>query len=370
MASVRSGESIMDRAVEKGIEDASAYSGSDYRIDCFVTSEVAHNEALAKVRFAETRSGTGALVGVGPCQSFTYAGALRPAAVLVVDARFDNLLEHLIFKVVFEAADTPLAYLATLFGRRPTGETAVPAGGEPLLEAFDALPYDDDEAERTAGHVLEQLSARWPLSEAHLRRARWLLDVFRRRQLSITSVSEEALANLDHIPSLREVIAATSSAGHNLHFLTDPERYAHVRSLQAADRVIPVLGNLTAPDTVLEVNGILEALGQRVSAVYLSNMEEFLVGRYVIDQDRLSDEPNPEGLLSGQWGEAYQALVGSLSALDTTSDCLLFRFYFPGAHASLRYGIHPWLEPHVTRVDRYLRRLDGERPVSVMETYL
>jgi hypothetical protein len=370
MTDHRSARDLFARAVAAGIRDASPYSESDYRIDCFVTSEVAHNEALAKVGLTDDRAGTGALIGVGPCQNFTYAGMLRPAVALVVDARFDNLLEHLMFKVVFESAAMPLEYLAMLFGRTAPSDPALPAGPEHLLDAFDRLAFDADEAERTAKHILSELADRWSMPETHIERARWLLDVFRRRQLAITSVSEEALANLDHIPSLREIIAATSSSGANLHFLTDPERYAHVRALQLDDRVIPVLGNLTSPSTVQEVNGILDELGERASAVYLSNMEEFLVGRYVIDGDRLAGEPNPAGLLDGDWGRAYHSLAANLSALATTDDCLLFRFYFPGGHAGLRYGIHPWLEPHVTTLGRFLRRLRDEQPDSVLETYL
>ena len=49
----------------------------------------------------------GVYVGVGPNQNFTYIAAIRPELAFIVDIRRQNLLEHLLFKVLTEKSDEP-----------------------------------------------------------------------------------------------------------------------------------------------------------------------------------------------------------------------------------------------------------------------
>src|SRR5690242_20735213 len=99
-------------SLETSLTDA--VPASNYESDCFVTSEAGYNDVLVR-RVPAGEETTGAYVGVGPDQNFIYAGVLRPRLVLIVDARMDNLLEHLVFKLLMEQTKTPLEYLAALF---------------------------------------------------------------------------------------------------------------------------------------------------------------------------------------------------------------------------------------------------------------
>src|SRR5207245_5789147 len=102
----RTGESSMlrhrftgfNRIVQLSLDEV--VDQSKYGLDCFVTSEVAYNEAISKCIPAIREMG-GAYLGVGPCQNYIYITAFRPALALVVDDRLDNLLEHLLFKLCF-----------------------------------------------------------------------------------------------------------------------------------------------------------------------------------------------------------------------------------------------------------------------------
>jgi hypothetical protein len=315
-----------DQGIRKTLSDTVA--PSDYGSDCFVTSEVAYNEVVQRCLPASGAL-AGAYLGIGPDQNFIYAGALKPKLALVVDARVDNLLEHLMFKLMFERAADPLAYLCLLFSREAAGPRVVAEeSGEQLVKAFD-------------------------------------------RQLTITSVSKDALVELDKIPDLREVICATSSQGFGYHYLTSAERYGNVKQLQALDRIVPVLGNITTAETMARVSKLLDAEKLQLNAVYISNMEEFLLKRYVLEDTGVISRPNPAGMLEGEPGAAYGRLVGSLRELNAHPDCLLLRFFFPGEYRGWKLGVFPWLEPNVQFMHAYLERFAaGRAPKSVFDTYL
>ena len=50
----------------------------------------------------ETTRPSGVYIGVGAEQNFTYIAALRPRIAFVVDIRRDNMLQHLMYKALFE----------------------------------------------------------------------------------------------------------------------------------------------------------------------------------------------------------------------------------------------------------------------------
>ena len=360
--------SVFTSSLETSLTDA--VPASNYASDCFVTSEDGYNDVLVRRRPADGMS-TGAYVGVGPDQNFIYAGVLRPRLVLIVDARMDNLLEHLVFKLLMERAETPLEYLAALFSRDlPPGPVVVGPGPEPLLAAFDALPVSAASHESTVKWIKAELLRRWAPLGPYLDRIDYLCGEFFTRQLDITSVSARLLANLDFVPTLREVIRARETHGVNLHYLTDPGRYYYVRSLQVEDRIIPVLGNLLSPRSVLQVNDLLRQSGEAVSHLYLSNLEEFLLGRYLMDSERIARRPNPAGLLSGEHGAAYRELLSRIRELDRRDDAALIRFFFPGTLDGFNYGHFPYLLGDIRLLKGFLAQWRDELPPSVLHTYL
>jgi hypothetical protein len=360
--------SVFTSSLETSLTDA--VPASNYASDCFVTSEDSYNDVLVRRGPADGMS-TGAYVGVGPDQNFIYAGVLRPRLVLIVDARMDNLLEHLVFKLLMERAETPLEYLAALFSRDlPPGPAVVGPGPEPLLAAFDALPVSAASHESTVKWIKAELLRRWAPLAPYLDRIDYLCGEFYTRQLDITSVSARLLANLDFVPTLREVIRARETHGVNLHYLTDPGRYYYVRSLQVEDRIIPVLGNLLSPRSVVQVNDLLRQSGEAVSHLYLSNLEEFLLGRYLMDSERIARRPNPSGLLSGEHGTAYRELLSRIRELDLRDDAALIRFFFPGTLDGFNYGHFPYLLGDIRLLKGFLAQWRDELPPSVLHTYL
>jgi hypothetical protein len=342
---------------------------SNYTLDCFVTNEFAYNEVLSRCLPASGTSG--GYLGVGPCQNLIYTGALRPRVAIIADTRMDNLLEHLMFKVIFGWAPTPLDYLTLLFSRETTARQPDPLTAESLIAAFESCPVSAERYEQNRSRLISEAGTHWPLTDEHRRRIGYLYSEFYRRQLDITNVDERTLATLNAIPTLRDVIRARNSAGVNLHFLTDAGRYQYVRDLHAADRIVPMLGNLTSAETVERVNALLATYGERLATVYLSNAEDHILQRYtIVGQRGLTVEHNPQGLLDGPYGSAYDTLIDNLARLRTEPEAVLIRFFFPGQLGGRSIGVFPHLECDVKSLPGFLRRIRTDRPRSIFETYL
>jgi hypothetical protein len=347
-----------------------ASPSTDYTIDCFVSSELAYNDVLQRCLPKPGRAG-GAYLGVGPDQNYTYVANLRPSLAVILDARLDNLLEHLIFKVLFNEAKDPLDYLCLLLGRRrPLATLAGDISAPELLAHLRTAAEDADSAATVRNRVRAAFAERWSDAPHLLKRVDRILSEFCRRQLNVTSVSERCLANLDKIPDFSEVISSTTAEGFNLHYLTGLERFQVVKALHAADRIVPMLGNVTDPAAIARARRVVEEASLRFDTVYLSNLEEFLLQRYVIEGDVITARPNPNGMLVEPFARGWHALVDQLEALPRTDDALLIRFFFPGAHRGRQMGIFPWLSAHVAFIDDFLRRVRNERPTSVMATYV
>ena len=59
----------------------------------------------------------GVYPGVGPNQNFVYISAIKPQLAFIVDIRHQNTMQHLVYKVLFELADTRAEFLSLLFSK-------------------------------------------------------------------------------------------------------------------------------------------------------------------------------------------------------------------------------------------------------------
>ena len=67
----------------------------------------------------------GAYVGVGPEQNFTYIAKVRPRIAFIVDIRRQAMIQHLMYKAIFQLAPTRAQFLSILLSR------PIPAGKAP-----------------------------------------------------------------------------------------------------------------------------------------------------------------------------------------------------------------------------------------------
>src|SRR3954468_3361212 len=78
--------------------------GGFFDSDNLISNETSYLHVLQAMQRLGVRGG--AYLGVGPDQNFSYIAAVRPSIAIMVDIRRDNLLEHLLFKALFEMSRT------------------------------------------------------------------------------------------------------------------------------------------------------------------------------------------------------------------------------------------------------------------------
>jgi hypothetical protein len=78
------------------------------------------------------------------------------------------------------------------------------------------------------------------------------------------------------MPSFADLMVATDAAGMNRSFLGNEEQYQVVRELQLRNLIIPVVGDFAGPKALRAVGEYLRTHGAVVSAIYTSNVEQYL----------------------------------------------------------------------------------------------
>jgi len=212
----------------------------------------------------------GAYVGVGPDQNFSYIARVRPSVAYIIDIRRDNLLLHLLFKALFARAPDRATYLALLTGRSPPSLSAA-AAVDDLVQAIADAPRTADTTDLDA--TVRSFGV--PLSPMDLATIRRFHGAFIQRGLGLQFNSHGRPPQL-HYPTLRDLILATDRAGRPWHYLAAEADYQFVRQLQAHDRIIPVVGDVSGPHALRAIGRAVATRGERVSAFYISNVESYL----------------------------------------------------------------------------------------------
>src|SRR6516225_10100862 len=92
---------LTDDAFWKLVTDFSEPSGR-FPSDNFASNELSIQRVLPQL--VRGRKASGAYLGVGPEQNFTYIVALKPKIAFIIDIRRQNMVEHLMYKALFEMA--------------------------------------------------------------------------------------------------------------------------------------------------------------------------------------------------------------------------------------------------------------------------
>ncbi len=250
--------------------------GGYFDTDNLISNERSYLSVLPDLERAGVRGG--AYLGVGPDQNFSYIAAIRPAVAFIVDIRRDNLLLHLLFKALFAESETRADYLAALVGR------AVPRDVNARTATIDELTAAIDRVAPLDAAAFGALQARLG---AHLTRfgvpltadERATIGRFHRAfvqsglDLQFTSTGR---APQSYYPTYRDLLRETDPDGRPRNYLATDAAYQFVRSLQARDLVIPVTGDLSGRHALAAIGRFLTARGERVSALYASNVEFYL----------------------------------------------------------------------------------------------
>jgi hypothetical protein len=246
--------------------------------DNLISNESSYLHVIPRLRALGTRGG--AYLGVGPDQNYSYIAALRPRVAYLVDVRRDNLLQHLMFRSLFAHAESRLEYLCQWLGRRCPRNLAAwrDRPVEALARYLDGAPGDPVRVRQVqAALVADARASGLARSADDLATIRRLHDAFTRDGLSLRFTSH-GRAPQPHYPTLRDLILARDGDGRHASYLATDDDWRYVKALHAANRIIPVVGNLAGSRALAGIARELRDAGEVVSAFYTSNVEFYLWG--------------------------------------------------------------------------------------------
>jgi hypothetical protein len=264
--------------------------GGEFDTDNLISNEQSYLHVVPALEQAGVTGGV--YIGVGPDQNFSYIARIRPTEAFIVDIRRDNLLLHLLFKAIFAASRNRAEYASLLTGRPAPDrvETWRDASIDRIVAYLDETKPSPAAGEDGGLHAAIRRYG-LPVSAKDLQTIDRFHASFIAEGLSLRFHSTGRAAR-DYYPTLRDLLLETDRKGRKLSYLASEDDFAFVKALEARDGVIPVVGDLSGPHAVAAIGQLMAQRGERLSAFYVSNVENYLFrdgayARYVENLKRL-----------------------------------------------------------------------------------
>ncbi len=223
----------------------------------------------------------GVYLGVAPDQNFTYVAAVRPEMAFIVDVRRGNLLQHLMYKALFELSADRAEFVSRLFSKPRPDELGPASGASEIFAAFAGVPSSEALYRDNLAAIRARLTEHHglPLSTADLQHLEAIYFAFFWEGPGIRysmGQSGRRGGGFGRFPSFEDLAVQTDWSGEQRSYLASEEYYRFVRRLQQRNLIVPVVGNFAGPKALRAVGQWVRAHEAVVSAFYVSNVEQYL----------------------------------------------------------------------------------------------
>ena len=251
--------------------------GGYFRSDNFTSNETSYLHIVGKLR--ELSAPGGAYIGVGPEQNFTYIAKVRPRIAFIIDIRRQAIIQHLMFKAIFQLASSRSQYLSLLLSRSlpkdkaPSSDASVTE----MLGFFTEAPADGRAYASNLAAIRKAIKEDFQIQLSDVDQASldYVYKNFRDEGLEI-AYRMEGTRGGGWFPSLKELILQADQHGKLGNFLVTKEDYEFVRDLHRKNLVIPVVGDFAGKKALAAIGDYLRKGGFTVTAFYTSNVEQYL----------------------------------------------------------------------------------------------
>jgi len=264
---------LTDATFWKMVSDFSEEPAGTFPYDNFVSNEGAYPEVIASLKKV-TKAG-GVYLGVGPEQNFTYAAALEPQLVFIIDIRRQNMIELLMYKALFELAPDRAEFVGLLFSRkRPPGLDRRSSVNE-LFTAYAAAQSDPELYRQNLVRIKERLieGRGFQLTTQDQHTLDYVYSAFSKFG---PGIDYAAGGSGPAGPSYAGLMTATDSANRNWSYLATENNFQFVRGLQQKNLIVPLVGDFGGDKTIRAVGRYISSHESRVTAFYRSNVEQYI----------------------------------------------------------------------------------------------
>ena len=259
--------SISDPVYWKMISDFSEPGGT-FAFEMFMSNEVTFQEILPDL--LRRVSPAGVYLGVAPEQNFTYIAALRPKVAFIIDIRRENMIEHLMYKAMFELSSTRLDFVSRLFSRPMPAGVDAQVSIDKIFSALSTSRADPRLLNQNLTQIkdLLQKTHGFALTASDSRTIDTIASAFYRGgpDAHLTTYGT----------SFRLLMMETDGQNRNRNFLASDSNYQFVRQMQQKNLIVPLVGDFAGPKALRAVAGYVRDHGADVTAFYVSNVEEYI----------------------------------------------------------------------------------------------
>ena len=251
--------------------------GGYFASENVVSNETSYLHVLDGMRRVGVKGG--AYIGVGPDQNFSYIAAIRPDVAFMFDIRRDDMLEHLLFKAVFAMSRTRVEYLCTLLAKPapPDLDRWTNRSIAEIIAYVDKTPASVELAKASEQEIERRVAAFGiPLDATDIYTISVYRAAFIRNGLDVqyASIDNRGMGNM---PVWRDLLVQVDRSGAQLNYLAADSLFQFIKGMEAANKIIPVTGNVAGPKALRAVGDEIRARGLVISAVYMSNVEQYIM---------------------------------------------------------------------------------------------
>jgi len=254
--------------------------GGYFRItDNYTSNEPEVGELFTELRQRGVKGGV--YMGVGPEQNLSYIAAIRPVMAFICDIRRQAVMQHLMFKAMFEMSKDRADFISLLFSKpRPGGlDSTTPI--QKIWDTYFTVSSDQGMSTKTYERMVELLTKThgFKFSEDEIQQLREVFAAFSTFGPSITT---RGMGTGGRVMGGRGVTFADltggsiDASGQPQSFLSTEDNFRTVKALEDKNLVVPVSGDFGGPKAIRAIGAYLKAQGGVVSAFYVSNVEQYL----------------------------------------------------------------------------------------------
>ena len=216
-------------------------------------------------------------MGVGPEQNFTYIAALKPKMVFILDIRRGNLDLQLMYKALFEMSKDRAEFVSRLFSKKQPAGLGPKSTAQEIFDAIANAPSSDEVYAENLKAIQDHLVKKhsFPLSENDIDGIGWVYGNFKRYGTHI-NYGSSGRGGFGNNVTYADLMTATDADGVSRSYLANEENFNVLKSLEAKNMIVPVVGNFAGPKAIRAVGKYLKEKEGLVSAFYLSNVEQYL----------------------------------------------------------------------------------------------
>ena len=249
-------------------------TGGTFISDNFVSNEQAFQDVIPRLKKRSSRGG--AYLGVGPDQNFSYIVALRPQVAFIVDIRRQNLMQHLLYKALFELSHDRVEFLSRLFSRARPPDLGGNLSAGRLIAAYAAVAPDETLYRRNLTAIVRRLTRdhHFALTGEDLISLNYVYRAF-------FSEGPDIQYFVARVPNLRfptygELVQATDADGEPHGYLATEQNFRMLKDFEQRNLLVPIVGDFAGEKALPAVSTYLKEHGLVVAAFYVSNVEVYL----------------------------------------------------------------------------------------------